>query len=210
VTLTETTGWRGVLHPRLWSVYLLHFTALFLWAGVRGTLWPILAAAEGRLSAEAIGAALGACSLLSLGALYVAGIAGDRYGKRPVIAVGLLAAGTGIGLLVGAADPRVIVAGLALQDLGQGFMAANASALLADALRGPGIGLATGVMRLTADVGGLAGPLLLGAMAGWLGYGAASVLAAVVPLANLVLLGGLASGRLLTRRRGPANATMRP
>jgi MFS family permease len=205
----EPVRWGDVLQPRLWSVYLLHFTALFLWTGVRGTLWPTLAAAEGRLSVEAIGIALGACSLLSLGALHAAGIAGDRYGKRPVIALGLLAAGLGVGLLAASADPRLLVAALALQDLGQGFMAANASALLADVLRGPGIALATGVMRVTADLGGLTGPLVLGGTAGWLGYAVTALLAAAVPLANLVLLGGLASGAVRKRRRDPASVTMR-
>jgi MFS family permease len=205
----DRADWGRVLHPRLWIIYLLHFTALFLWAGVRGLLWPTLAGGEGGLPVDAVGAALGAGALLSLGALYAAGRAGDRYGKRPVIALGLVAVVSGIALLAASRVPAVLLASLALQDLGQGLMAGNASALLADALRGPGIGLATGVMRLTADVGWLVGPLALGGAAGRWGYGAAVALAAAVPFANLVLLGRRAPGRVPGRPAGPAGAALR-
>jgi DHA1 family multidrug resistance protein-like MFS transporter len=184
----KAPAWRTVLRPHLLTVYLLHFTALFLWAGVRGTLWPTLASTHARLSVDTIGTTLGLGSLLSLGALHLAGILGDRHGKRPVIAFGLVASAVGIGLLAMPNRPVVLFASLAFQDLGQGFLAANASALLADVLRGPGIGLATGVMRLTADVGWLVGPLALGGLAGGLGYGVATAVAVAVPLANLVLL----------------------
>jgi predicted MFS family arabinose efflux permease len=201
-------GWRPVLHPRLWTVYMLHFTALFLWAGVRGTLWPTLAAAAG-LSVSAIGAALGVGSLLSLGALHLAGSAADRWGKRPVIALGLAASAIGVGLLAAPGDERLLLASLALQDLGQGFMAANATALLADVLRGPGIGLATGVMRLTGDVGWLVGPLALGGLTGWWGAGPATALAAAVPLANLLLLGTVGPSGARAGRRAAAVAPTR-
>jgi MFS family permease len=180
--------WRRVLAPRLWTIYLLHGTALFLWAGVRGMLWPTLAGGEGRFSVDAIGTALGAGSVLSLGVLSVAGAAADRYGKRPVIGLGLGVAATGVALLGGPPTPAVLLASLALQDIGQGLMASNASALLADALPGPSLGLATGVMRLTADVGWLVGPLVLGGVAGSMGTAATVAVAAAVPLGSLLVL----------------------
>jgi MFS family permease len=203
----RAADWRRVLEPRLWTIYLLHGTALFLWAGVRGMLWPTLASGDGRLSVDTIGIALGVGSLLSLGALYVAGAAGDRYGKRPVIGVGLGAAATGVALLGGARTRGILLASLALHDVGQGFMAANASALLADALPGPSLGLATGVMRLTADVGWLLGPLALGGVAASLGTGATVVAAAAVPLTNLLLLAARGPGGIPPG--GPGAAAMR-
>ena len=79
--------------------------------------------------------------------------------------------------------------------------------ILADALPGPSLGLATGVMRLTADVGWLLGPLALGGVAASLGTGATVVVAASVPLTNLLLLaargpGGIPAG-------GPGAPAMR-
>ena len=179
--------WDAVLRPRLWSVYFLHFTALFLWAGVRGTLWPMLASTGG-FTVDAIGTALGFGALVSLGALHLGGILADRQGKRPIIIIGLLASVVGIGLLVAPSHAVLLLLSLGLQDLGQGFIASNASALLTDVLRGPGIGLGTGVMRLVADVGWLAGPLALGGMAGRVGFGTATAVAMLVPLASLLAL----------------------
>lgn len=181
-------GWRDALTPRLLSIYLLHFTALFLWAGVRTAVWPSLAADLGGLSVEAIGLALGIGSFVTLGTLVWAGALGDRWGKRPVLTVGLLASAVGLAVPVLGTSALALLASLLLLDLGQGILAPVASALLADLHDQRDIGAATGVMRLLGDVGWLVGPLLVTGLIEWRDHAVALALAALVPLGNLLML----------------------
>ena len=188
--------WGPLLAPRLVSIYLLHFTALFLWAGVRTAVWPSLASDAG-LSARAIGLALGAGSFVTLFTLASAGTLGDRWGKVPVLSLGLLISVAGLAVPVLAAGAVALLASLVLLDVGQGLLAPTASALLADVHRQPGIGIATGLMRLLGDTGWLVGPLLVTGVIEWRDSSLALGLAALVPLGNLILL----------RTVGPAGRT---
>lgn len=181
--------WRPLLAPRLLSVYLLHFTALFLWAGVRTAVWPFIASEVGGLSVRTIGLALGIGSFVTLGTLASAGALGDRWGKVPVIAVGLLASVAGLAVPLLATSAGALLASLLLLDLGQGILAPSASALLADLHRTtPGIGTATGLMRLLGDLGWLVGPLAVTGVIERLDYSAGLAVATLVPLGNLLLL----------------------
>ena len=81
-----------------------------------------------------------------------------------------------------------LLASLLLLDLGQGIVAPVASALLADVHPPREIGVATGLMRLLGDVGWLVGPLLVTGAVARRDHSAALVLAALVPLANLLML----------------------
>jgi MFS transporter, DHA1 family, multidrug resistance protein len=181
--------WRPLLAPHLLSVYLLHFTALFLWAGVRTAVWPFIASEVGGLSVRAIGLALGIGSFVTLGTLASAGALSDRWGKVPVITVGLLASVAGLAVPLLATSAGALLASLLLLDLGQGILAPSASALLADVHRStPGIGTATGLMRLLGDLGWLVGPLAVTSVIERLDYSAGLAVATLVPLGNLLLL----------------------
>jgi MFS family permease len=180
--------WWPLLSPRLVSIYLLHFTALFLWAGVRTAVWPSLAAEVGGLSVRAIGLALGIGSFVTLGTLASAGALGDRWGKVPVITVGLMASVAGLVVPLLATSVIALLASLLLLDFGQGILAPSASALLADIHRTPAIGIATGMMRLLGDLGWLVGPLAITGAVERLSISAGLALATLVPLGNLLLL----------------------
>jgi DHA1 family multidrug resistance protein-like MFS transporter len=186
-TVSARARWGPLLAPRLVSVYLLHFTALFLWAGVRTAVWPSLASDAG-LSVRAIGLALGAGSFITLFTLGSAGTLGDRWGKVPVLSLGLLISVVGLVVPVLATGVLALLVSLLLLDVGQGILAPTASALLADVHQQPGIGIATGLMRLLGDTGWLMGPLLVTGVIEWRNASLALGLAALVPLGNLILL----------------------
>jgi hypothetical protein len=109
-----------------------------------------------------------------------------------MITVGLLVSAAGLVLPVLAAGTGALLGSLLLLDVGQGILAPTASALLADVHRQPGIGIATGLMRLLGDTGWLVGPLLVTGVVEWRNASAALGLAALVPLGNLLLLRAVA------------------
>jgi MFS family permease len=205
----ERTRWKPLLAPGLVSIYLLHFTALFLWAGVRTAMWPSLASEAG-LSVRAIGVALGAGSFVTLATLASAGRLGDRWGKVPVLSLGLAISVVGLAVPVLAAGALALLVSLVLLDVGQGLLAPTASALLADVYRQPGIGLATGLMRLLGDTGWLVGPLLVTGAIQWRDSSLALGLAALVPLGNLILLRAAGPSSQVGGRPGFAAASAGP
>jgi MFS family permease len=190
----------GLMAPRMWPLYTLHFTALFLFAGVRTATLPAFGAREGRLEVDVIGVVLGIGSLATLGSVFLAGVLADRMGKSRLIATGLMLTAGGAALLV-VSPPGVMGLGVATlaMDLGQGFMAGNAAALLADVAPVGAVGTAMGIMRIMADVGYFLGPVVLGAVADRWGYGAAFGLAAALPLLNLAALMAVGAGGRATR-----------
>jgi MFS family permease len=205
----ERTSWKPLLAPGLVSIYLLHFTALFLWAGVRTAMWPSLASEAG-LSVRAIGVALGAGSFVTLATLASAGRLSDRWGKVPVLSLGLVISVVGLVVPVMAAGALALLVSLVLLDVGQGLLAPTASALLADIYRQPGIGLATGLMRLLGDTGWLVGPLLVTGAIQWRDSSLALGLAALVPLGNLILLRAAGPSSQVGGRPGFAAASAGP
>jgi DHA1 family multidrug resistance protein-like MFS transporter len=191
--------WRPLLAPRLVAIYLLHFTALFLWAGVRTAVWPSLASDAG-LSVRAIGLALGAGSLVTLVTLAGAGRLGDRWGKVPVVSIGLLVCVGGLGVSAMIAGALALLVTLLLMDVGQALLAPSASALLADEHPHSSIGRATGLMRLLGDTGWIIGPLVVTGIMEWRAASLALGVAALVPLGNLILLRAVGSAGRTTGR----------
>ncbi|TNM60062.1 MFS transporter [Streptomyces sp. NP160] len=123
-----------------------------------------------------------------IAALVVAGQASDRFGRRPVLAVGLgFAAASAVVFLLPASVPGLLT-GRVLSGISAGLFTGAATALVSE-LAPQGSARAASLVATAANIGGLgSGPLLAGVVAqlGW----APLVLPYALHLALLVLAAG--------------------
>lgn len=150
----------------------LFTSVVFGWVySMRVSLLPLFFAAVLDQPAAIAGYALAAYAAGDVLAMFPAGRASDRYGRRPFIVVGMLviAAGT---LALGFTD-SVLVAFLVtvVAGIGTGLVAPTMQASLADVLQGKGrSGGALSAYQMAQDAGTISGPLLAGAIAQYLGF----------------------------------------
>lgn len=150
----------------------LFTSVVFGWVySMRVSLLPLFFAAVLDQPAAIAGYALAAYAAGDVLAMFPAGRASDRYGRRPFIVIGMLviAAGT---LALGLTD-SVLVAFLVtvVAGIGTGLVAPTMQASLADVLQGKGrSGGALSAYQMAQDAGTISGPLLAGAIAQFLGF----------------------------------------
>lgn len=150
----------------------LFTSVVFGWVySMRVSLLPLFFAAVLDQPAAIAGYALAAYAAGDVLAMFPAGRASDRYGRRPFIVVGMLviAAGT---LALGFTD-SVLAAFLVtvVAGIGTGLVAPTMQASLADVLQGKGrSGGALSAYQMAQDAGTISGPLLAGAIAQYLGF----------------------------------------
>lgn len=116
-----------------------------------------------------------------------AGSLADRFGHRTAYTAGLAvfaAASAGCAL---APDAGTLIAARAVQGIGGAALAVTAFSLLGAVYRGPALGTAMGVWGAVSGLGGAAGPLLGGALTGWLGWRAIFLVNLPVTLLTLAL-----------------------
>lgn len=180
------TEWRATLG--LSAVYALRMFGLFM---VLPAFAPYAANLEGGEFALLVGLALGVYGLSQAICQIPFGMASDRFGRKPVIVVGMLIFAAG-SVVAGMADTMTgLIAGRALQ--GAGAISAAAAALVADitrpqvrtmamAILGAGMG-ASFIVALVAGppVSGLIGVDGILVVAGWLSLAAIAVVIWVVP-----------------------------
>jgi EmrB/QacA subfamily drug resistance transporter len=107
---------------------------------------------------------------LTLAALYLTGGAvGDRYGRRPTFAVGVVAFALASALAGAAPDGTTLIAARALQGIGGAFMTTNSLALLR-AIYGKDAGRAIGLWTAFTSVSTIAGPVVGGALVDWVSW----------------------------------------
>lgn len=112
----------------------------------------------------------------------IAGSASDRFGRRPVIAFGLLACSVTLALLPVAVGWRGLAA-IAMANAGAVAMTSAAtSALITDRSRQSQYGTAHGVFGTIYDAGEAMGPIVAGVVVGLLGYSLMFEIAAGVSL----------------------------
>lgn len=164
------SGHATAIHQRVWLTRNLKILSgvSFLQDAASELLYPIMpifltvtlgapAAAVGVIE----GLAEGAASITKLGS----GLLGDRYAKRPLIAVGYGFAAVGkIVIAVAFAWPIVLV-GRVLDRFGKGIRGAPRDALIVDGVPVGGRGRAFGFHRTADTLGAVVGPLI-----GLLGY----------------------------------------
>src|SRR5579859_249451 len=100
----------------------------------------------------------------------LAGSASDRWGRKPLIVVGLLATAVSLPLIFRASGFIGFVAAVPLLGLGVGTVTPATNALIADLVASRRLGTGMGVFGTIWDAGEAAGPILAGILIGQIGY----------------------------------------
>ena len=156
--------------------------------GAFRTLFPVQAAEGAGLGEAGIGNLIAIAGLLALAASFPAGMAADRIGrKRPLIA-GLVGTALGVWLMggmssFGSALVAVIVFGTA-EAFATGTIMVYAMDLAPEDRRGAFLG----AWQLSMNVGQMAGPLAIGAIADARGFAAAFATVAVALVAGAAMI----------------------
>src|SRR5439155_737304 len=114
----------------------------------------------------------------------------DRWGRKPIFAIGFLALPIRIFLYSLANDPWVLVGLQALDGIGAGIYGVAVVAMCADLTRGRGrFNALQGLIATALSVGGVVGPLGAGFLVQHLGFAAAfDVFAGVAALAAVIFV----------------------
>lgn len=100
----------------------------------------------------------------------IMGSLSDRYGRIPLIGVGLLVGGIATSAMLLWANYVVVIALMTLFGLGLATVTASTSALVADLARAEGRGGAMGVLSCIMDIGQSSGPMVAGILIGAISY----------------------------------------
>jgi len=185
------------------------FATMFNRHGFRNTLLPLYAGAVIGLGPLAISTGVAAMSLVGVIVAMPGAMAGDRWGHRRLIVLGLLALGLGdlAFLLTGDYLSFIIAAGL----LGLGdFFIGSQTALLASTATPSGRTQVLAGFRLATDAGALAGPIALAALMDVFGpqaamVGAAGVLVTAAVVSRLAIAVDRAPSRGAALNSSPAD-----
>lgn len=179
---------------KLWPWYLANFTDMALLGLVLGFL-PVRADELG-YGAGKIGLLLAGMTLAYLAIQPAAGKMADRVGRRPPVLAGLALASTGTAVL-GALHGAGLALAAVLVGLGLGATWTNSIAAVGEAAGSGEAGSRLGLAGSSKDAGDIAGPLLLGFLAGRLGLAAAFALCGLLGLVSLLVM---ADGTAAPRR----------
>ncbi|BDH56004.1 MFS transporter [Tsukamurella sp. PLM1] len=166
----------------------LFASVVFGWVySMRVSLLPLFFAAVLDQPAAIAGYALAAYAAGDVLAMFPAGRASDRYGRKPFIITGLLVIAVGTVALGYTDSVLMAFAVTVVAGIGTGLVAPTMQATLADVLQGKGrSGGALSAYQMAQDAGTISGPLLAGAIAQYFGFtwafivtGALCVLAAI-------------------------------
>ncbi len=144
------------------------------WAtfGVRMATVPLFAAAALGAGPAAAGAALAVFAGGNAAALTFSGRLADTWGRKPMMLAGLLVTGVSTGLIGLTHDLWWFLAASAVAGLGAGMLGPAQQAAVADIIgRERSGGRVLAVYQMMADVGAIAGPILVGVIADQWGYG---------------------------------------
>jgi len=149
---------------------------------------PIYGKAVGLNDAE-IAIVLGVQLTVAMVAKPVAGMLSDRFGRVPVIVVGLLLCAAALPLVFRCESFAAFAVVAPILGLGVGAVTPVTNALIADLASDKRLGAAMGVFGTVFDFGEAAGPIVAGFLIGSLGYAATfDVLAAATVAGTVVLL----------------------
>ncbi|MEE2524037.1 MFS transporter [Pseudarthrobacter sp. J47] len=144
------------------------------WAtfGVRMATVPLFAAAALNAGPAAAGTALAVFAGGNAAALTFSGRLADTWGRKPMMLAGLFVTGVSTGLIGLTHDLWWFLAASAVAGLGAGMLGPAQQAAVADIIgRERSGGRVLAVYQMMADVGAIAGPILVGVIADQWGYG---------------------------------------
>jgi MFS family permease len=115
----------------------------------------------------------------------------DRWGRKPVLAIGFIVLPIRIGLYALASSPWMLIAIQTLDGVGAGIYGVAIVAVCADLTRGKGgFNALSGVIATALAVGGVLGPISTGVLTQYLGYKVAfGVFAGIAALAAVLYVG---------------------
>jgi MFS family permease len=164
-------------------------------AGGETALLPLLVTDHLRLSAADAGTALFLLGIFTGVLLVPAGMAADRFGRRPVMVAGALISAAGFAAYVLAGSFAVIVAGAALRALGLAMVWPATTAWISEAAPHRRHALVMGLYGEFENFGVTLGPVIGGLV--WSGFGiqAAFVAYAIASLATAAVIAVAVAGR---------------
>lgn len=157
------------------------------------------------LDVAAIGLAVGFSSAIDMLLFYPVGVVMDRWGRKYVAVPSLVVLSVGLALIPLTRNFEMLLLVGVLTGLGNGLGTGIVMTLGADLSPQIGRGEFLGVWRLVGDVGTAGGPFVIGAIAGALTLGAASLVAAGIGLAGAAFMMAVAR-ETLTHARESARA----
>ena len=160
----------------------LIFLAVTMPAGAIAAFLPLALAGSG--SAAALG--LLAQAVAATASRWWAGRIGDRYGQARLLVPGAVATAAGIAALIWVGSPVAMYAGMCAFGIGFGILESATFTLMIERVPTSAYGTASALWNVAYDAGYGAGPVLLGAAVGSIGYPACFGLAALLACAAVL------------------------
>ena len=184
----------GGLRRLSWNrpfITVLVVNAAYMWAmaAIYQTLIPLFGTSPAiGLTLEGVGVALAIATATELVALYPAGRASDRRGRRAI----LIPALTGLAIVVAALGQAstipAFMLGMAAMGVASAYAGVPPAPMLSDVTPEEVMGTAVAVFRFVGDLGFVLGPLIAGWTAGALGFGSSFAINALPALVALALV----------------------
>ncbi|MBI2887114.1 MAG: MFS transporter [Chloroflexi bacterium] len=156
--------------------------------GVFGALFPLHATANAGLSTADVGNLMTLAGVVALLVSFPNGVLSDRYGRKASLVPGLLILAAAAITLTGIGETASVLIAVLLFGMGEGIGMGTTQVFAMDLAPASRRGAFLGIWSLFNSVGGLAAPLLVGAVAQGFGFsGAFYTVAAALILSALVL-----------------------
>jgi MFS family permease len=202
----ESETRRGGIRRLPWNrpfITVLVVNGVYLWiiGAVFQTLVPLFGTSTYiGLSITGVGFALGVATATELVALYPAGKASDRRGRRSVLIPALAGLALTTALLGQVSTALAFIVVLGALGVASAYSGVPPAPMLSDVAPEELKGTAVGVFRFVGDLGFVLGPLVAGWSAGSFGFGTAFIVTAIPAL---VAVGLVVSIKETMKSRGP-------
>jgi MFS family permease len=153
------------------------------WAavGARSAIVPLLVVEVLHRPPLWTGIAFTVFTVANIVTLVIGGRLTDRRGRRPVLLVGCVSSAAGMALLILPASLPLLIGSMIVFGLGSGLLDVAPGAMLGDVAGGRG-GTVVAAYQMAGDIGSLAGPLAVGALADTAGFSTAFLVTSCVLL----------------------------
>jgi MFS family permease len=190
----ESETRRGGIRRLPWNrpfITVLVVNGVYLWiiGAVFQTLVPLFGTSTSiGLSITGVGFALGVATATELVALFPAGKASDRRGRRAVLIPALAGLALTTALLGQVSTPLAFIVVLGALGVASAYAGVPPAPMLSDVAPEELKGTAVGVFRFVGDLGFVLGPLVAGWSAGSFGFGTAFIVTAIPALLSVALV----------------------
>jgi len=190
----ESETRRGGIRRLPWNrpfITVLVVNGVYLWiiGAVFQTLVPLFGTSTYiGLSITGVGFALGVATATELVALYPAGKASDRRGRRAVLIPALAGLALTTALLGQVSTALAFIVVLGALGVASAYAGVPPAPMLSDVAPEELKGTAVGVFRFVGDLGFVLGPLVAGWSAGSFGFGTAFIVTAIPALLSVALV----------------------